>query len=245
MEYSQNVYSTFWLVCNRAIHHHPSHDWIPDDRKWEYAMELKSNGYLPVGLYFEFFNYALPYLGIEHFNSKDSLPVYYVVILLMFIYSIQNLKVSRKTANSEWCYIWTLVPKRNHLKFLTLHPPSSLATKRILEPTSLDEAIIKMCFKMILFNRKRKIWSWLISSVYRTYNQFPYGSNYWLADTRSNHQDWINIHLSFTPNRIVVYLIFNFCTSFSIFVLSTVPPFARKASIWQQYEWKRYLTVWV
>ena len=38
-------------------------------------MKLRVTAAFPEGLYFEIFIYALPYHGIEHFNSKDSLPV--------------------------------------------------------------------------------------------------------------------------------------------------------------------------
>ena len=40
------------------------------------------NGFLPECLYFDIFIYALTYLGIEQFDSKDSLPVSYIAIIL-------------------------------------------------------------------------------------------------------------------------------------------------------------------
>ena len=45
----------------------------------------------PEGLYFEIFTYALPYHGIEHFYSKDGLPVNNVVIKIVLLAGFQHI----------------------------------------------------------------------------------------------------------------------------------------------------------
>ena len=49
----------FARFVTRPIHHHPSDDSIPYDRKWGYEMKLRVTAAFPEGLYFYFFIFFL------------------------------------------------------------------------------------------------------------------------------------------------------------------------------------------